>query len=51
MLSIIPTGVCGETDDVGDVDCEYEGSDISGVRGMLLRGLWVLTGEDFGGDA
>jgi hypothetical protein len=28
LSSIILTGVCSKTDDVGDVDCEYEGSGV-----------------------
>jgi hypothetical protein len=39
----LPTGVCGETDEAGNVDSEYVGSGVSDVvgkgRGMLLRGL------------
>lgn len=52
-LSIIPTGICGVTNDAGDVDCEYEGSGVSGVVGCVrypLRGLWGV-GVDFCGDA
>jgi hypothetical protein len=48
VLSIVPTGVWGETEEAGDVDSEYEGSGVSGVVGGVryaFRGLWVLTGE------
>jgi len=33
QVLIIPTGVCGETDEAGDVDSEYDGSGVSGVVG------------------
>ena len=57
LSSIILTGVCGETDDAGDVDCEYEGSGVSGVVGGVRYafagcvGIDGGGGVDFGGEA
>jgi hypothetical protein len=51
----MPTGVCGETEEVGDVNSEYEGSGVSGVVGCVrctLAGfVGIDGGVDFGGDA
>jgi len=58
VSSIIPTGVCGETDEAGDVDSEYDGSGVSGVVGGVrydafvgLVGIDGGGGVDFGGEA
>jgi hypothetical protein len=56
VSSIIPTGVCSETEEAGDVDSEYEGSGVSGVAGggYAFAGFVGIDGGggvDFGGDA
>ena len=52
----MPTGVCGETEEAGDVDAEYDSSCVSGVVGGVryafvgLVGIDGGGGVDFGGD-
>jgi hypothetical protein len=43
----MPTGVCGETEEAGDVDSEYQGSRVSGVAGVryAFAGFVGIDGE------
>jgi hypothetical protein len=49
VSSIIPTGVCGETEEARDVDSEYEGSGVSGVVGGVRYAFAGFVGIDGGG--
>jgi len=55
VSSIIPTGVCGEIKEAGDVDSEYEVRvyRVGGVRYAFAGfvGIDGGGGVDFGGDA
>ena len=45
----MPTNVCGETNDVGDVNSEYKGSGVSGVVGSVKYAFAGFVGIDGGG--
>ena len=42
VLLIMPTGVCGETKEAGDVNSEYEGSGVSGMVECVRLSSLVL---------
>jgi hypothetical protein len=48
LLLIMPTSVCGETNDVGDVNSEYKGSGVSGVVGSVKYAFAGFVGIDRG---
>ena len=50
LLSIVPVGVGGDADNVGDIVSEQQASRVSGVVGEVAYDVAVYDGID-GGDA
>jgi hypothetical protein len=45
VLLIMPTGVCSETEEAGDINSEYEGLGVSGVVGCVRYAFAGFVGE------
>jgi hypothetical protein len=50
LSSIMPTGVCSETEE-GDIDSEYDGFGVSSVVGGTRYFVTEFVGVDLGEDA